>query len=79
MKLPLKNRKFKNKIKILALSLCMFSFSFLTCTANANVYAASLEELAEAMETRKALPVESNEIENWPKGPLVGAESAIVM
>lgn len=33
----------------------------------------------ELMEQRKLLPVQSNEILNWPQGPAVGAESAIVM
>lgn len=31
------------------------------------------------MEERRLLPVESNEIPNWPEGPAVGAESAILM
>lgn len=77
MKLPLRNKKFKKKLKILALSLYIFSYAFLNCTAP--LHAASLEELTEAMEDRKSLPVESNEIENWPKGPYIGAEAAIVM
>ena len=31
------------------------------------------------MEERKSLPIQSNEIENWPEGPAIGAESAILM
>ncbi len=27
----------------------------------------------------RALPVQSNEVPNWPAGPVVGAESAILM
>lgn len=77
MKLPLSTKKFKNKFKILAFSLYLFSYAFFSCTMN--LHAASMEELMEAMENRKSLPVDSNEIENWPKGPLVGAESAIIM
>lgn len=77
MKLPSYFYKFKNKIKILAFSLCVSSSIFLGDIMP--LYAASYEELAEAMENRKSLPVQSNEIENWPDGPLVGAESAIVM
>lgn len=46
---------------------------------NMPVRAASLDELTEAQEARKSLPVDSNEIENWPDGPAIGAESAIVM
>lgn len=66
-----------NRMKALALSLC-----FLSCTlpdSTVNVHAATLDERNEAMEARKSLPVQSNEIENWPKGPAIGAESAIVM
>lgn len=33
----------------------------------------------EQMEQRKALPIQSNTIENWPKGPAIGAQSAILM
>lgn len=36
------------------------------------------EALAEA-EERKLLPVESNHIENWPAGPDIGAQSAILL
>lgn len=77
MKLPLSTKKFKNKFKILAFSLYLFSYAFFSCTMN--LHAASMEDLMEAMENRKSLPVDSNEIEDWPKGPLVGAESAIIM
>lgn len=31
------------------------------------------------MEARKLLPIESNEIPNWPTGPEIGAKSAILM
>lgn len=31
------------------------------------------------MEERKTLPIQSNEIEGWPEGPAIGAESAILM
>lgn len=33
----------------------------------------------EQMEQRKSLPIQSNAIENWPKGPAIGAQSAILM
>lgn len=41
--------------------------------------AASLEELQEEAEARKALPIQSNEIDNWPAGPQVSAQAAILM
>lgn len=34
---------------------------------------------AEAAEARKLLPVQTNEIDGWPKGPEIGAQSAILM
>lgn len=34
--------------------------------------------LAEA-EERKSLPIQSNQIENWPSGPSIGAQAAILM
>ncbi len=37
------------------------------------------EEQAAAAEERKRMRVESNEISGWPEGPLLGAESAILM
>lgn len=40
---------------------------------------ATLEELEAEAEARKSLPVQSNDIENWPVGPVVSAESAILM
>lgn len=40
---------------------------------------ATLEELEAAADARKLLPVQSNEIDNWPVGPAVSAESAILM
>lgn len=40
--------------------------------------AAEIDYKAEA-EARKSLAVESNQIENWPSGPLLGAQSAILM
>jgi D-alanyl-D-alanine carboxypeptidase len=44
-----------------------------SCKSNATVdYNAEMEE-------RKTLPIESNEIENWPEGPAIGAASAILM
>ena len=47
----------------------------LLLTANA----ASMEELQEEAEARKTLPIQSNEIDNWPAGPQVSAQAAILM
>lgn len=40
---------------------------------------ATAEELEAAAEERKALSIQSNEIDNWPAGPAITAESAILM
>ncbi len=37
------------------------------------------DEKEEALERNRALPIQSNEVPNWPTGPVVGAESAILM
>ena len=34
---------------------------------------------AERLEIQRAMPVESNQVTNWPVGPTVGAESAILI
>lgn len=40
---------------------------------------ATLEEAMEQAEERKSLPVQTNQIENWPAGPAISAQSAILM
>lgn len=40
---------------------------------------ATLDDLAAEAEDRKSLPIQSNEIDNWPAGPQIGAQAAIVM
>lgn len=40
---------------------------------------ATLEELEAEAEARKSLPIQSNEIDNWPVGPAISAETAILM
>ncbi len=77
MKLSLSSYKFKNKIKFLAISLCLPAFLFFADSIPAS--ASDFEERMEEMENRKLLPIQSNEIENWPAGPAVGAQSAIVV
>ena len=41
--------------------------------------AAGGNSFQEEAEARKELPVQSNEWENWPAGPLIGAQAAIIM
>lgn len=77
MKISFHFHTLRKKACIISLALSLF------CTVFTNhsltLYAASTDELTQAMEERKSLTVESNEIENWPGGPLIGAQAAIVM
>lgn len=60
----------------------LFSALFLSISiflGNPLMVRATMEELQEQAEARRALPIESNEIDNWPNGPQVGAQSAILM
>lgn len=66
--------KLKNKRKILPL-LILTAILFLQ---NPLTAMADVDREAE-MEYRKTLPIQSNEIPNWPTGPAVGAQSAILM
>lgn len=63
--------KWINRLCILFLS-CIF-FLQTPLTAFAEV------DREEEFEYRKTLPIQSNEIENWPAGPAVGAQAAILM
>lgn len=40
---------------------------------------ASTEEALTEAEERKSLPIQSNHTENWPAGPAIGAQSAILL
>ena len=53
----------------------------LLVTAGRNAYAApsAAEDYLALAEERKSLPIQSNQIENWPAGPAIGAESAILL
>ena len=68
---------FKKRI----VSLFLFTVFLSGCLFHNNALTAygTLEELAEEAEARKQLPIQSDEIENWPAGPRIGAEAAILM
>jgi D-alanyl-D-alanine carboxypeptidase (penicillin-binding protein 5/6) len=74
---PFRFHKLKKSLCLFTLSATILSSAFATDIAY--VQAVSLDALTQAMENRKTLPIQSNEIENWPVGPQIGAESAIVM
>lgn len=70
----------RNKLKhFLAFSLAGFlGFSLFWSTPLPASKATTIDYQAE-MESRKNLSVESNQIPNWPEGPSIGAEAAILM
>lgn len=61
--------------KIFSVVLCVFLLSAVPMKVLAD---GPVDYRAEA-EARKLLPVQTNEIDNWPKGPEIGAQSAILM
>lgn len=67
-------RKKTLSLCLLTVLLSAFLFHAFSLTAHA-----TLEELTEEAEARKQLPIQSNEIDNWPIGPKVSAEAAILM
>lgn len=63
---------------------CIFFLSALLFITTAfsstlKVSATEVPDFEAQAEERKSLPVQSNQIENWPDGPLIGAESAILL
>lgn len=63
----------KGLSKLLLSSLLCSTILFSSITANADV------DYEAEMESRKSLPIQSNEITGWPEGPAIGAEAAILM
>ena len=61
--------------------LSAFLFIHLTVFTGISAFAApaSTEEALTEAEERKSLPIQSNHTENWPAGPAIGAESAILL
>lgn len=73
----LHNKNNKRIKKYLIKTTALLMGIFLTLAPTMTAYAEpTAEELAEQ---RKSLPIESNSYENWPDGPAISAQSAIVM
>lgn len=78
--MSLSNKKYLlNSRRIVSLLLIFFLVFCSFCNNTLTAKAASLEELQEEVEARRALPIQSNEIDNWPAGPQIGAQAAILM
>ncbi len=73
-----KNNSYKIRTAVLCLIMSVLTFVLFNINA-ITAYAASYDDLAMQAEARKQLPIQSNEIENWPVGPEISAESAILM
>lgn len=70
------NRLLASTVLVTALVLNMYYIDIMHIGA---AISHAAETPLEQMEQRKTLPVQSNSIENWPQGPAIGAESAILM
>lgn len=70
---PLKINSIKKYALLLAAALCANGMFLMS---NFIVTAVSTDEF---LETRRAMPVQSNEVPEWPQGPIVSAESAFLM
>lgn len=55
------------------------TFSFRSPDCGSGACCPGGNSFQEDAEARKELPVQSNEWENWPAGPLIGAQAAIIM
>ena len=71
----IKDRTKRSVCAVLSAALFVCGLSMSGTTA----HAASLDELAAEAEARKSLPIQTNEIDNWPAGPAISAESPSTM
>lgn len=67
-----------NNTNIIPALLTIVAILVISCISPLTVHATEQDYL-DAAEERKSLAIQSNEIENWPVGPKIGAESAILM
>lgn len=66
------------RIKALLFSF-LYIFLFLSASLSVCAEPVTTEDFQAEAEARKSLPVQTNEIENWPVGPSIGAQSAILL
>lgn len=71
------NQNKKRVFLCLLLCLCTLLFSSLELYAAPDTDAEPTH--GEEAEERKNLPIQSNQIENWPSGPAIGAQAAILL
>lgn len=66
-------------LKYIVTTMLIVSISLASVIPAYAVSTVPTEERANEAEARKLIKVESNEIPGWPQGPVIGAESAILM
>lgn len=74
-------KHFKAK-RISTLLLSAFLYTSIILSDTLSAFAAPESEVTDyqaAAEERKSLAIQSNQIENWPEGPAIGAQAAILM
>lgn len=56
-----------------------YLFCLLALLSSCLTVQATAEDTAQRLEQQRAMTIQSNQVPNWPTGPVVGAESAILM
>lgn len=74
----MKHRHLK-RIKIFLLSVFLYTSAVFSVPVTSLAAPVSTEEALSEMEARKELPIQSNQIKDWPDGPVIGAEGAILL
>lgn len=76
--MKLKNSHHQSPLRSLALSLTAAAAAFCVAVCSC-LPARAATETEQALEAQRAMPIQSNEVDGWPQGPVVSAQSAILM
>lgn len=74
-----KSKRQINRLLTVLLCIYMIISAFYHIPLTAFAAPVTLADFEREAEERKSLPIQSNQIENWPVGPAVSAQSAIVL
>ncbi len=77
--IPLFNKNSVRKLRRIGVFFCALVILLVTQNHFTLEVSATQDELNQESEDRKNEPVQTNEIENWPQGPAIGAEGAILL
>lgn len=75
----MKNNRLLYKFISILLAVFLFATNVNTMINTSSTVYAAESDLEAEREERKTLPIQTDHIENWPKGPAIGAKSAILM